>query len=38
MRVEAKTRIDRRAFGVTRPRAAASAHVDVTMEAVGTPD
>ena len=37
VRVEAKTRVDRRVFGVTRMRAAASAHVDVTMEAVGTP-
>ena len=37
VRVRAKTRVDRRAFGVTRMWAAASAYVDVTMEAVGTP-
>jgi polyisoprenoid-binding protein YceI len=36
LRADAMTRVDRRAFGVTRLRAAASAHVDVTIEAVGT--
>ena len=36
VRVEARTRVDRRAFGVTRMRAAASAHFDVRIEAVGT--
>jgi polyisoprenoid-binding protein YceI len=36
VRVEARTRVDRRAFGVTRMRAAASAHVDVKIHAVGT--
>ena len=36
VRVEARTRVDRRAFGVTRMRAAASAHVDVRIDAVGT--
>jgi hypothetical protein len=35
-RVDATARIDRRVFGVTRMRAAASAHLDVTLEAVGT--
>jgi polyisoprenoid-binding protein YceI len=37
VRVEATARVDRRAFGVTRMRAAASAFVNVTIEAVGTP-
>jgi polyisoprenoid-binding protein YceI len=37
VRVEAAARVDRRTFGVTRMRAAASAHIDVTMEAVGSP-
>jgi hypothetical protein len=35
--VGATTRVDRRAFGVTRMRAAASSRVDVRIEAVGVP-
>ena len=35
--VDAAGRIDRRAFGVTGMRAAASRHIDVRIEAVGTP-
>jgi polyisoprenoid-binding protein YceI len=35
VRVDATARVDRRAFGVTRMRAAAAARIDVTMEAVG---
>jgi polyisoprenoid-binding protein YceI len=37
VQVVASARVDRRTFGVTRLRAAASAHLDVTIEAVGTP-
>jgi polyisoprenoid-binding protein YceI len=37
VRVDATTRVNRRAFGVTRLRAAASSLIDVTIEAVGAP-
>jgi polyisoprenoid-binding protein YceI len=37
VRIAALARVNRRAFGVTRQRAAASSWVDVTMEAVGAP-
>jgi polyisoprenoid-binding protein YceI len=37
VRIEASARLDRRAFGVTRMRAAASARLDVAIEAVGAP-
>ena len=37
VQVVASARVDRRAFGVTRMRAAASARLDVTIEAVGAP-
>jgi polyisoprenoid-binding protein YceI len=36
-RVQARARIDRREFGVTRQRAAASSLIDVQIEAVGSP-
>jgi polyisoprenoid-binding protein YceI len=35
VQVVASTRVDRRTFGVTRMRAAASARLDVTIKAVG---
>ncbi len=37
VRVDATARVNRRAFGVTRLRAAASSFIDVTIEVVGTP-
>ena len=37
VRVRATTRVDRRAFGVTALRAAASSMLDIEIEAVGTP-
>jgi polyisoprenoid-binding protein YceI len=37
IRVEATARVNRRDFGVTRQRAAASTMIDVTIEAVGVP-
>jgi polyisoprenoid-binding protein YceI len=37
IRIEATARVNRRDFGVTRQRAAASKCMDVTIEAVGVP-
>ena len=37
VQVVASARVDRRMFGVTRMRAAASAHIDVAVDAVGAP-
>ena len=37
LRVRATTQVDRRAFGVTALRAAASSVIDIAVEAVGTP-
>jgi polyisoprenoid-binding protein YceI len=37
LRVTASARVDRRRFGVTRMRVAASSRIDLTIEAVGTP-
>ena len=37
LRVRARTKVDRRAFGVTALRAAASSVIDIEVEAVGTP-
>jgi polyisoprenoid-binding protein YceI len=37
LRVRAAAQVDRRAFGVTAARAAASAVIDIEIDAVGTP-